>query len=159
MGLADVLKKLKGMLTAAEPGTVEGLKQCALHLVGRAKALAPRDTGNLQNSIHSENEPYRTAAGGMKIRVGVSATNNGENYALKTHENMTYQGGPNVGGAHTQRQGEGTERKGLSAVEPSDGSAGGKYLERPIRNPQTLQNWQKIIGNAIKKALAEAVKK
>ena len=155
MSLQSVMKRLTGMLTAIKPGSVDGLKQCALHIVARGKALAPRDTGNLQNSIHSENEPMPTPDGGLKIRVGVSAVNDGENYGLKTHENMTYQGGPNVGGAHIQGQGELTQKKGVSAVEPSDGTAGGKYLERPIRNPETMDRWQKIIGNAIKKALAK----
>lgn len=149
--------KLQSMLATAQPGSITGLKRCALHLVGRAKAIAPRDTGNLQNSIHSENEPMHTSTGGLKIRVGVAAISEGENYGLKTHENMAYEG-PNVGGAHTQGRGEGTVAKGVSAIEPSDGTAGGKYLERVIRNPETRGNWEKIIGEAIKEALAKAVR-
>lgn len=154
---ANAWKRMNAVLAAAQPGAVLGLKRCALHLVARGKALAPRDTGNLQNSIHSENEPIPTAGGGLKIRVGASAVHEGENYGYKTHENMAYDG-PNVGGSHEQGRGEKTMAKGVSAVEASDGSAGGKYLERPIRNPATLSRWEQIVGKAVKEALAKAVR-
>ena len=129
----------------------KGLLRAGLYAEARAKALAPVDKFNLVNSIHSDDKVTR---GGDYIRldVGVNA-NQGDvaTYAKKVHENMEYDG-PNVGGSNTQKRGPGTRQKGVSSVEPSDGSAGGKYIERAMRNKP--QRYAKIV----QRVLAELLK-
>ena len=128
-----------------------GLGKATLHFQARAQALAPVDTGNLVNSIRWDGTVKR---GSDYLRTEVTATARSadlsggsvENYAEKTHENMEYDG-PNVGGSHTQGRGEKTMAKGTSTVDASDGDAGGKYLERPIRN--NVEVYTKIIARAM----------
>lgn len=126
-----------------------GLKRGALHLIARAKALAPEDTTTLVQSIHSSGQPVRSGDV-IRVEVGAHAQSNEENYGVKVHEDQVYDG-PNVGGTNSLGLGPKTEAKGVSAVEPTDGSAGGKYMTRPIANKPEV--YAEIIGNTIREAL------
>lgn len=151
-GIRDVLEKMRRHNEAAIKGAELGLKKAALHLVARAKALAPEDTRNLVMSIHSSGQVERRGDT-MVIRVGCLAMDGAENYGQETHEDMEYDG-PNVGGTRTQRRGPITVMKGTSSVEPADGSAGGKYLERPIRT--ATQVYADIIVRTVRYKLERA---
>jgi hypothetical protein len=147
-----VLRSLKGLGENLIKAAERGLKRAALHLVARAKALAPKDTGNLQNSVNTDGRVDRTGDS-MKVLVGATATGGKgaeHNYSAKVHENMQYDG-PNVGGSRTQRRGPETLAKSTSSIEPTDGSAGGKFLERPLRNKS--DQYTKIVLKSLKEAL------
>jgi len=151
-GLERVLEALrKGeetILRAAE----KGLKKAAQHLVARGRAICPEDTRNLVMTIQGTNQVARTSDS-MRTEVVALATSDeagGESYAEKVHENMQYDG-PNVGGSRTQGRGPRTLAKGASSVEPSDGTAGGKYLERPLRNKP--EQYTEIINATVEGAL------
>ena len=156
-GIDKVMKALKEGETRIVDAAKRGLLKASLDLVARAKALAPiapREMlgGNLQNSITTEGF-VREEADRLWIRVGANAWDGPENYGLKTHENMKYEG-PDVGGSRTMGLGPRTKEKAkhLSPIEPTDGKAGGKYLERPLRNrPERYVN---VISKEIERVLA-----
>ena len=146
--LEALAKQEQKIIRAAETG----IKRAALHLVARARMLAPMDTGNLQNSVATDGRVYKTSSS-LRVIVGATATGGKGaewNYSAKVHENMKYDG-PNVGGSQTQNRGPRTLKKGVSKIEPTDGSAGGKYLERPMRNKAevytniVMKNVQKVL--------------
>ena len=141
-GLDNVLKALSEQNRKIINAAKLGLRKAALHLVARAKSLAPIDTGNLQNSIANDGRVEETSSM-LRTQITATATGGAEgehNYSAKVHENMQYDG-PNVGGSRTQRRGPKTLKRPPSKIEPSDGSAGGKYLERPLRNkPEQYTN-------------------
>jgi hypothetical protein len=156
-GLESVLRALREQNRKIIDAAKLGLKKAALHLVARAKALSPIDTGNLSNSIAFDGRIEETTSM-LRAQVTATATGGAEaehNYSAKVHENMVYEG-PNVGGAHTQNRGARTLAKGTSKVEPSDGSAGGKYLERPLRNKP--EQYTKIVLAAVQKVLKGTMK-
>lgn len=131
------------------PAMITGLKRAALKLIARAKALCPEDTTTLVQSIHSGGTPVRDGDV-IRVEVGAHATSGDENYGIKIHEDQVYDG-PNVGGTRAIGLGDKTEAKGQSSEEPSDGSAGGKYLTRPIANKPEV--YAEIIAAAVKEAL------
>lgn len=126
-----------------------GLKRCALHVVARAKALAPEDTTSLVQSIHSEDRIVRKGDT-LRVEVGAQAFSGDENYGWEIHEEQEYSG-PNCGGSRTIGLGPKTEAKGVSSVEPTDGSAGGKYMTRPIANKPEV--YGEIIARTIREKL------
>lgn len=144
-GLDEVVRRMRKGEKDVIAAAVRGLLKAALAVEARAKALAPIDTSTLMQSIAASPKPVRTADGYLAqitataTAASVSGEKSGDGtaYSEKVHENMEYDG-PNVGGTRTQKRGPKTVAKGISTVEPSDGGAGGKYLERPIRNrPET----------------------
>ena len=159
-GVDDVVRALQQAQEDVIQAAMKGLLRAGLLLEARGKALAAVDTHNLENSIAADQAVKRTAES-LSIQVtclatsgaGVSKTGGepGEVYSEKVHENMEYDG-PNVGGSRTQARGEATIRKGVSVVEPTDGTAGGKFLERPLRNKP--EKYTELITEAVSEALA-----
>ena len=152
-GADAVLKALaKGQERIVKSGE-RGLLKAGLLLEARAKELAPLATGNLTANIAAQDKVQRTPAS-LRVEVTALATaSEGEKtvvYSANVHENMEYDG-PNVGGSRTQQRGELTLRKGTPKTEPSDGTPGGKYLERPLRN--RADRYQKIINDEVTKEL------
>ena len=154
--VVNALKKSReGIINAAS----KGLLQAGLHLEARGKSIAPLDTGNLENSIAADTRVKR-GEDYLRVVITCKATNGsgkgqgapGEVYSEKVHENMDYDG-PNVGGARTQNRGPKTLARPTSPIEPSDGSAGGKFLERPMRNKP--EQYRDIISAVIKKYLSK----
>ena len=147
--LRALAKAQENIIRAGE----RGLLRAAMLLEARAKALAPVDTGTLQASIAAQDKVQRTPAS-LRAEVSALATSGGGErtavYSATVHENMDYDG-PNVGGSRTQPRGPATEAKSPSRVEPSDGSPGGKYLERPLRNKP--ERYQRIITDEVSKDL------
>jgi hypothetical protein len=94
----------------------------------------------------------------LRVEVSCKATSEssgekgrpGEVYSEKVHENMDYDG-PNVGGSREQGRGLKTSARPISPIESSDGSAGGKFMERPLRNKP--EKYRDIISSVIKKYL------
>lgn len=147
----EVVAALKRALASAlgDKGIDQGLKRAALHLIARAKAICPEDTTTLVQSIHSSGK-VETTGDTKRIEVGAHAFSGDENYAITTHEEQEYDG-PNCGGSRTMGLGPKTEAKGVSAVEPTDGSAGGKYMARPIQNKPEV--YAEIIARTIHEVL------
>jgi hypothetical protein len=156
-GLEKVQKALANGQQEIIDAAKKGLLRAALHLQARAQALAPVDTHNLENSIKA-NENVKQGADYLRAEVTANAntknkeTGQIESYAKKVHENMDYQG-PNVGGSRSQAQGPDTIKKGSSIVESSDGTAGGKFIERPLKNKPEV--YAKIVNAALEEVLDE----
>lgn len=149
-GDAEVMKNLQKAASECQEGLRIGLLRAALHLIARAKALAPEDTTSLAQSIHSSGV-VKKSHDVLRVEVGAHAMSGGENYGIEIHEDQEYDG-PNVGGSRTIGLGPKTEAKGVSKVEPTDGSAGGKFMARPIFNKPEV--YLTIISNTVKEKLA-----
>jgi hypothetical protein len=153
-GMEQVVKALQSAQEEVIRAAEAGLKKAAQHLLARAKALAPEDQRHLVRNIAATNRVERTQTS-LRTEVVSKATADaagGELYSERVHENMQYEG-PNVGGSRTQGRGAVTLAKGVSRVEPSDGTAGGKYLERPLRN--RTDQYRDIILAAVREVLGE----
>lgn len=153
-GLGDVLRALRKKQQELINAAMHGLKLASLHYIARAKAICPVDTGNLVNSLAFNG--IKQGAGYLYAQISAKAVSGKDesvhiNYAYKVHENMVYDG-PRVGGSGTQNRGPKTLAKGISAIDQSDGTAGGKYMERPLRNNTDV--YRKLIFDAIGKAMS-----
>ena len=148
-GGPEVLKQIERAARESVESLHLGLKRAALHLIARAKALAPEDTTSLAQSIHSSGV-VTAGAGVLRVEVGAHAMSGDENYGIDIHENQEYDG-PNVGGSRTIGLGPDTEAKGQSTVEPTDGKAGGKFMSRPIFNKPEV--YAEIIARTVKEKL------
>ena len=150
--LQQVTKRLTsgaGMPPEINKAVTEGMKRAAEFMRARIIPLTPVDTANLMSSISRDKEVTKNAMAWF-IRVGANATaQDGQSYAIRVHENMDYDG-PNVGGARTQRRGPLTLKKPRSPIVSSDGAAGGKYMERVVRNEP--QRYNEIVQKQVKKA-------
>jgi hypothetical protein len=77
-GLEEVIKELNRRAQAIQNATEQSLQEVALDVIGKARELAPLDTGDLRGSGYAKVE-------GLNVELGFTAP-----YALIQHERLDF---------------------------------------------------------------------
>ncbi|MFD1066689.1 HK97 gp10 family phage protein [Oceanobacillus locisalsi] len=146
-GLKEFSEELGKMDKLLEKNLFAAMKEYLKLVEEGAKALSPRDEGDLEDSIQFTNPKME----GFKV---VSEGGSNLDYALRRHEQpyssgtwSKYDNGALIEGYYTDGRGQRTWSKGSWRGE----QPGRKYLERAIQ--LTEDDFEKIMARALEKTL------
>lgn len=146
-GLSDFEDSLKDMEKDFKRNVEDGMREYSMLAEEGSKSLAPRDSGDLEASIHAEAPVWR----GTTIESGVGSN---LSYALRRHEapdkpgeRDKYDNGVKEEGYYVDSKGRRTRQKASWRGQ----MPGRKYIERPVA--ATEDEFEQIMAEALDKTL------